>query len=195
MGRAEALALARAGARVVVADIDDVDGAVVADEITKAGSHAVFVHLDVTDETSWAAAVQTALARFGRLDVLVNNAGISGTLDPDLTSTDFYDTLMRVNARGVFLGIKHGCAAMKLSGGGAIVNISSISASIGQYGVHIGYGASKAAVKSMTTSAAVHHAADGIRVNAVAPGILPRCVPPAARRIRRGARSRSTASL
>jgi len=77
---------------------------------------------------------------------------------------------MLVNAKGVFLGIKHGAAAMARGGGGSIVNLSSISASIGQPGVHLGYGASKAAVTSMTRTAAVHHADDGIRVNAVAPG-------------------------
>jgi NAD(P)-dependent dehydrogenase (short-subunit alcohol dehydrogenase family) len=173
MGRAEALALAREGATIVVADLDDASGTAVAREIAEEGGAAIFTHLDVTDEHSWETSVETVLTQFGRLDVLVNNAGISGTLDPDLASASFYDTLMRVNARSVFLGIKYGCRAMKLAGGGAIVNITSISASIGQPGVHIGYGASKAAVKSMTTSAAVHHAADGIRVNAVAPGVLP----------------------
>jgi NAD(P)-dependent dehydrogenase (short-subunit alcohol dehydrogenase family) len=131
------------------------------------------VHLDVTDEASWTAAIEETLDQYDRLDVLVNNAGISGTFDPDLTSTEFFDQLMLVNARGVFLGIKHGVAAMKHTGGGSIVNLSSISARIGQLGVHLGYGASKAAVKAMTTTAAVHYAGDGIRVNAVAPGMLP----------------------
>jgi NAD(P)-dependent dehydrogenase (short-subunit alcohol dehydrogenase family) len=105
--------------------------------------------------------------------VLVNSAGISGSFDPDLTSTSFFDQLMLVNAKGVFLGIKHASAAMARRGGGSIVNLSSISASIGQLGIHLGYGASKAAVTSMTRTAAVQHAADGIRVNAVAPGMLP----------------------
>jgi len=173
MGRATAHTFAREGATVVVADILDEDGAAAVDEIHATGGQVHYLHLDVTDEDSWAAAIGEVLDLFGRLDVLVNNAGISGTFDPDLTSTRFFDQLMLVNARGVFLGIKHGAAAMARSGGGSIVNLSSISASIGQPGVHLGYGASKAAVKSMTTTAAVHHASEGIRVNAVAPGMLP----------------------
>jgi NAD(P)-dependent dehydrogenase (short-subunit alcohol dehydrogenase family) len=173
MGRATAATFAREGATAVVADVDDDGGAAVVEEIRAAGGRARYLHLDVTDEGSWTAAVDEVLGLFGRLDVLVNNAGISGTFDPDPTSTDFYDRLMLVNAKGVFLGIKHGAAAMARSGGGSIVNLSSISASIGQRGVHMGYGASKAAVKAMTTTAAVHLADQGIRVNAVAPGMLP----------------------
>jgi NAD(P)-dependent dehydrogenase (short-subunit alcohol dehydrogenase family) len=173
MGRATADTFIREGATVVVADIDDEAGNQVAEKINAADGAAHYVHLDVTDEASWTAAIEETLSRYTRLDVLVNNAGISGTFDPDLTSTEFFDQLMLVNARGVFLGIKHGVAAMKHSGGGSIVNLSSISAHIGQLGVHLGYGASKAAVKAMTTTAAVHYAGDGIRVNAVAPGMLP----------------------
>jgi NAD(P)-dependent dehydrogenase (short-subunit alcohol dehydrogenase family) len=173
MGRATAETFAREGATVVVGDIADGDGTAVAEEIRATGGRAHYLHLDVTDESSWAGAIDEVLDRFGRLDVLVNSAGISGSFDPDLTSTEFYDRLMLVNAKGVFLGIKHGTAAMARSGGGAIVNLSSISASIGQPGIHLGYGASKAAVQAMTRTASVHHAQDGIRVNAVAPGVLP----------------------
>ncbi|WP_116110609.1 SDR family NAD(P)-dependent oxidoreductase [Amycolatopsis ruanii] len=173
MGRATATTFAREGAAVVVADINDDDGTTVVKEIQAGGGRARYLHLDVTDEGSWTTAIDEVLAELGRLDVLVNNAGISGTFDPDLTSTAFFDQLMLVNAKGVFLGIKHGAAAMARTGGGSIVNLSSISASIGQLGVHLGYGASKAAVKSMTRTASVHYADDGIRVNAVAPGMLP----------------------
>ncbi|WP_406637842.1 SDR family NAD(P)-dependent oxidoreductase [Amycolatopsis sp. WGS_07] len=172
MGRAAARTFAREGATVVVTDIEDADGTAVAEEIRTTGGQAEYRRLDVTDEDSWTAAIADVLDRYGKLDVLVNNAGISGTYDPDLTSTAFYDRLMQVNARGVFLGIKHGAAAMS-GRGGSIVNLTSISASIGQPGVHLGYGASKAAIKSMTTTASVHYARDGIRVNAVAPGVLP----------------------
>jgi NAD(P)-dependent dehydrogenase (short-subunit alcohol dehydrogenase family) len=173
MGRAAAEVFAREGATVIIADILDDVGPSTAAAIRSAGGRAEYVHLDVTDEPGWAAVIDGVTARYGRLDVLVNNAGISGTFDPDLGSTAFYDQLMLVNARGVFLGIKHGAAAMARSGGGSIVNMSSISASIGQLGVHLGYGASKAAITSMTRTAAVHHADQGIRVNAVAPGMLP----------------------
>lgn len=173
VGRATADTFAREGAKVVVADIDDETGTGAVEMIQAAGGLAHYLHLDVTDEESWIASIDELLSLFGRLDVLVNNAGISGSSEPNLTSTDFFDRLMLVNARSVFLGIKHGSHAMKLTGGGSIVNLSSVSARIGLRGVHIGYGASKAAVKSMTTTGAVHHAEDGIRVNAVAPGVLP----------------------
>lgn len=173
MGHATAATFAREGATVLVADINDDDGTAAVKEIQAAGGQARYLHLDVTDESAWTVGIDEVLAEFGRLDVLVNNAGISGTFDPDLTSTRFFDQLMLVNAKGVFLGIKHGAAAMARSGGGSIVNLSSISASIGQLGVHLGYGASKAAVKSMTRTASVQYADDGIRVNAVAPGMLP----------------------
>ncbi|MGI5130033.1 SDR family NAD(P)-dependent oxidoreductase [Pseudonocardia sp. CA-107938] len=173
MGRSTAETFAREGAAVVVADILDDVGSAAAAELRDAGGRAEYRHLDVTDEAAWAAVTAGVVERYGRLDVLVNNAGISGTFDPDLGSTAFYDQLMLVNARSVFLGIKYGAAAMARAGGGAIVNMSSISASIGQPGIHLGYGASKAAITAMTRTAAVHHAAAGIRVNAVAPGMLP----------------------
>ncbi|MFE3173979.1 SDR family NAD(P)-dependent oxidoreductase [Amycolatopsis sp. NPDC059090] len=172
MGRAAALTFAREGATVVVTDVEDADGAAVAEEIRALGGQAEYRRLDVTDEDSWAAVLGAVLDQHGKLDVLVNNAGISGTFDPDLTSTAFYDRLLQVNARGVFLGIKHGAAAMS-GRGGSIVNLTSISASIGQIGVHLGYAASKGAIKAMTTTASVHYAGEGIRVNAVAPGLLP----------------------
>jgi NAD(P)-dependent dehydrogenase (short-subunit alcohol dehydrogenase family) len=173
MGRATATVFAREGATVILTDVDDDSGRRAAEDIQASGGDADYVRLDVTDEDAWCTTVDSVLARYGKLDILVNNAGISGTFNPDPTDTGFYDQLMAVNARSVFLGIKYGSAAMKRSGGGSIVNLSSISASIGQFGVHIGYGASKAAVKSMTVTGAVQLAGDGIRVNAVAPGMLP----------------------
>lgn len=173
MGRASAEAFAREGAVVVVTDVLGHDGEATAAAIRAGGGRAEYRHLDVCDEESWIEVVDDVVERHGHLDVLVNNAGISGTYDPDLASTDFYDLLMRVNAQGVFLGIKHGSAAMARTGRGSIVNMSSISASIGQPGVHMGYGASKAAIAAMTRIAAVQHADCGVRVNAVAPGMLP----------------------
>jgi NAD(P)-dependent dehydrogenase (short-subunit alcohol dehydrogenase family) len=131
------------------------------------------VKLDVTSETNWGAAVEATLSAFGKLDVLVNNAGISGTFDPDMLSTTAWDKLMDVNAKGVFLGMKTGIAAMQKTGGGSIVNISSISGFVGQAAVHMAYNASKGAVRIMTKTAAVQYAKDGIRVNSVHPGFLP----------------------
>ena len=173
MGQSEAMVFAREGARVVVADLLEVEGRQVADKIVGGGGQARFVKLDVTSESDWQDAVKATRAAFGKLDLLVNNAGISGTFDPDITSTAAWDALMGVNAKGVFLGMKCAVPAMQKTGGGAIVNISSISGFVGQTGVHMGYNASKGAVRIMTKTAAVQFARDGIRVNSVHPGFLP----------------------
>jgi NAD(P)-dependent dehydrogenase (short-subunit alcohol dehydrogenase family) len=173
MGQSEATIFAREGAKVVMGDVLELEGRQVVDKIAAAGGQARFVKLDVTSEADWQAAVKTAVASFGKLDVLVNNAGISGSFDPDTMSTGAWDTLMSVNAKGVFLGMKHAIPTMQRAGGGAIVNISSISGFVGQDGIHMGYNASKGAVRLMTKSAAVQYARDGIRVNSVHPGIMP----------------------
>jgi NAD(P)-dependent dehydrogenase (short-subunit alcohol dehydrogenase family) len=173
MGRSSALAFAREGAAVVACDLlEEEAGTLLADLDAAGGPGARFVRLDVAREADWEALAQS-LRETGGLDVLFNNAGISGTFDPDLTSTRAWERLVDVNAKGVFLGMKHAVPLMRLRGGGAIVNMSSISASVGQPRVHMGYSASKAAVQAMTRAAAVHYAEDGIRVNAVAPGMLP----------------------
>ena len=170
MGQSEAVIFAKEGAKVIVADVLEAEGKKVADSLGGAGR---FVTLDVTSETAWERAVATAVSTFGKLDVLVNNAGISGTFDPDMLSTTAWDKLMDVNAKGVFLGMKTGIAAMQKTGGGSIVNISSISGFVGQNAVHMAYNASKGAVRIMTKTAAVQYAKDGIRVNSVHPGFLP----------------------
>src|SRR6185369_2069984 len=162
MGQSEAVIFAREGAKVIVADVLEAEGKKVADSLGGAGR---FVALDVTNEAAWQQAIATAVATFGKLDVLVNNAGISGTFDPDMLSTTAWDKLMDVNAKGVFLGMKTGIAAMQKTGGGSIVNISSISGFVGQAAVHMAYNASKGAVRIMTKTAAVQYAKDGIRVN------------------------------
>ena len=141
--------------------------------ITGAGGKAQFVKLDVSSEADWEAAIKTTVAAYGRLDILVNNAGISGTHDPDYQSTAAWDRLMNINAKGVFLGMKHAVPVMRQGGGGSIVNISSISGFVGQDKIHMGYNASKGAVRIMTKTAAVQFARDGIRVNSVHPGFLP----------------------
>jgi NAD(P)-dependent dehydrogenase (short-subunit alcohol dehydrogenase family) len=173
MGQSEATIFAREGAKVVVADINETDGRQVVDKIAGAGGQARFVKLDVTNEADWTAAVADTVKAFGKLDVLVNNAGISGTFDPDTTSTAAWDTVMAVNAKGVFLGMKHAIPRMRDAGGGAIVNISSISGFVGQPMLHMAYNASKGAVRIMTKSAAVQYAQDGIRINSVHPGFMP----------------------
>jgi NAD(P)-dependent dehydrogenase (short-subunit alcohol dehydrogenase family) len=173
MGQSEALIFAREGARVVVADVLEAEGKQTAEKIVGAGGQARFQKLDVTSESEWQAAIAAAVSAFGRLDVLVNNAGISGSFDPDTLSTGAWDRLMDVNAKGVFLGMKHGIGQMQKNGGGSIVNISSISGFVGQSAIHMAYNASKGAVRIMTKTAAVQYAKDGIRVNSVHPGMLP----------------------
>ena len=172
MGRSEAMIFAHEGAKVAVGDLLEAEGRDVVDHITKAGGQARFVKVDVTNETDWQAAVQTAVAAFGKLDILVNNAGISGS-GPDTMSVDVWDKVMDINAKGVFLGMKYAIPAMQQAGGGAIVNISSISGFVGQDRIHMAYNASKGAVRIMTKSAAVQYAKDGIRVNSVHPGVMP----------------------
>ncbi len=173
MGESEAKLFASEGAKVVIADMAEDEGRKVEAEIAEAGGEAVFIRLDVTNEQNWKDTVAATVSRFGKLDILVNNAGISGSHDKDIMSTDAWDRLMEVNAKGVFLGIKYAIPEMLNAGGGSIVNISSISGFAGQDYTHMGYNASKGAVRIMTKSAAVMHAKDGIRVNSVHPGVMP----------------------
>jgi NAD(P)-dependent dehydrogenase (short-subunit alcohol dehydrogenase family) len=173
MGETEAKMFAKEGARVVIADVLETEGQQVAAAVTQDGGEAFFIRLDVTKEDEWQEAVTTTVARFGTLNILVNNAGLSGTYTQDLMSTEAWDRLMEINAKGVFLGLKYAIPAMQKAGGGAIVNISSISGFIGQEFIHMAYNASKGAVRIMTKSAAVQYAKDGIRVNSVHPGMLP----------------------
>jgi NAD(P)-dependent dehydrogenase (short-subunit alcohol dehydrogenase family) len=172
MGAVTARRFAREGATVVIADVLDEAGRDVAAGIVALGGHAEYVHLDVSSEAEWRSVMAGVLERHGRLDVLVNNAGISGAL-PDRLDVEAFDRLMAVNARGTFLGMKYAIEAMLAAGGGSIVNVSSISGLIGQEFVHMGYNAAKAAIHLMTKSAAVQYGPAGIRVNSVHPGIMP----------------------
>jgi NAD(P)-dependent dehydrogenase (short-subunit alcohol dehydrogenase family) len=173
MGAEEARLFAREGAKVVIADIREDDARKVEAEISEAGGEAMVIMLDVTQEDQWERSVAEIVARFGKLDILVNNAGISGSGERDSSSTEAWDRLMDVNAKSVFLGMKHAIPEMEKVGGGAIVNISSISGFVGQEAIHPGYNASKGAVRLVTKAAAVQHAKSGIRVNSVHPGMLP----------------------
>jgi NAD(P)-dependent dehydrogenase (short-subunit alcohol dehydrogenase family) len=173
MGAATARLLAREGAKVAVADMLEPEGRAVVAEIAAAGGTAMFLKLDVTEEPQWEAAVAAVTEAWGRLDVLVNNAGISGSATNDLYDTALWDRIMAVNARGSFLGVKHAVAAMRGSGGGSIVNLSSISGVVGQKKIHSAYNASKAAVRLLTKVVAVQEGAVGIRVNSVHPGLMP----------------------
>ncbi len=173
MGEVEAQLFAKEGAKVIVADMSVDGGQNVVDAIVAAGGEARFAQIDVTSEDEWQETVKTAVATYGKLDILVNNAGISGTYQPDTLSTEAWDRVMAINSKGVFLGMKHAIPEMQRTGGGSIVNISSISGFVGQEGIHMAYNASKGAVRIMTKSAAVQYAKDRIRVNSVHPGIMP----------------------
>jgi 3(or 17)beta-hydroxysteroid dehydrogenase len=174
MGAATAKLFAREGAKAVfVADMLDKEGAAVVAEISKSGGKATYVHLDVTNEDQWKSAIDKIVADAGQLDVLVNNAGISGSAEKDLYDTAAWNRLMNVNATGVFFGMKHGIAAMKKHRRGSVINLSSISGIVGQGFIHVGYNASKGAVRLITKSGAAQHGREGIRVNSVHPGLMP----------------------
>jgi NAD(P)-dependent dehydrogenase (short-subunit alcohol dehydrogenase family) len=173
MGASMARIFAGEGAKVVVADMLEDEGKQVVADITKANGAAMFRRLDVSSEAEWKATIEAALAEYGKLDILVNDAGLSGSAVADLFDTAAWDRLMAVNARGVFLGMKFAIPLMKAQGGGSIVNISSISGITGQHGVHVAYNASKGAVRTLTKAAAVQHGRDNIRVNSVHPGLMP----------------------
>ena len=167
MGKADAILLAREGASVVVADLNEKDGQAVAAAI---GEAAVFMRLDVTDEDNWQAVIAATVERFGRLDILVNNAGMIalGTIvDTDMAS---WRKINAVNSDGVFLGCKHAIPVMAESGGGSIVNMSSVAAIQGQSFV-AAYSASKGAVRALTKSIAMFckEQKNGIRCNSIHP--------------------------
>ncbi len=173
MGASMARIFAGECAKVAVADMLDAEGRRIVDEITRANGAAIFHKLDVTSEAEWQAAIAATVSAFGKLDILVNDAGISGSAVEDLFDTAAWERLMAVNATGTFLGMKFAIPQMKKAGGGAIVNISSISGVTGQRGIHVGYNASKGAIRTLTKAAAVQHGRDNIRVNSVHPGLMP----------------------
>ena len=169
-GAAEAKLFAKEGAKVVIADILDEEGEKLEAEVAELGGECFYTHLDVSDSENWEKTVETAVTRFGKIDILVNNAGIAVWGTNDDTSEEIWDTVMDVNAKGVFLGTKHVIPEMKKSGGGSIINISSISGLVGQPTVQPVYNASKGAVRIFTKSTAVQYGSYGIRANSIHPG-------------------------
>jgi 3(or 17)beta-hydroxysteroid dehydrogenase len=176
LGKAQALLLAKEGAKVVVTDINETGTKEVADEIGRQGSEAVFLRHDVTSEEDWAKVMEASLARFGKLDILVNNAGILiNNAIEDFSLADWHK-VMAVNLDGVFLGTKHAIGAMKIAGGGSIVNISSVAGLVGMGGGSSAYSASKGGVRIFTKAAALQCGKLGhnysIRVNSVYPAFV-----------------------
>lgn len=171
LGRAIAQLFAREGAKLVITDIDEAGLAACRDEIAAMGAEVAAWRQDVASETGWQETIDRCVATYGRLDVLVNNAGIA-TLKPMVDmSLEEYERQMRVNMTSVFLGTRCAVAAMRASGGGSIVNMSSVAGLVGIPGV-AGYGASKGGVRLFSKTVALEHARDNIRCNTVHPGVI-----------------------
>jgi len=170
MGAAEARLFAREGAQVVIGDVLEAEGREVEADIKAKGGEAVSTRLDVTSEPDWQKAVGLAQSRFGKLNVLINNAGIGGGSRIEDTTVEDWDRMMAINAKGVFLGTKSVIAAMRRAGGGSIINISSQLGLVGTDNSSPQYQASKGAVRTLTKLTAVQYARDRIRCNSVHPG-------------------------
>lgn len=169
MGAVEARLFAREGAKVGIADVLEVEGRRLEAEINETGGEALFIRLDVTSEADWKRAVDALLRRFGKLNVLVNNAGIYQRATVEETTSEGWDRVLAVNARGVFLGTKAVIPAMRQAGGGSIINISSTAGLVGSP-MSTAYNASKGAVRLLTKATAIQYAREGIRANSVHPG-------------------------
>ena len=169
MGAVEAKLFAQEGAKVAIGDVLEDEGRQVEVEINEAGGSAIFMRLDVTSEVEWRRAVQSTVDAFGRLHILVSNAGISAQGMVEGTTEEDWDRVMDINAKGVFLGAKAAIPEMRSAGGGSIINISS---QLGLVGVNnsTAYQASKGVVRLFTKATAIQYARDGIRCNSVHPG-------------------------
>lgn len=172
IGRATVARLAEDGMTIVVADIQDEAGEAAAAAVRDAGGDAVYRHLDVADEASWEAVVAATLRDQGRLDVLVNNAGIGDTDPLEQTPFDTYKRVVAITQTSVFLGMKATAEALKASGSGSVVNVSSIFGIVGGFGVSPAYAAAKGAVRNLTKNVALLWAQQGVRVNSVHPGFI-----------------------
>lgn len=171
MGQSHAKVFAREGAQVVLTDINDAAGQATADAISQCGGKAVFFHHDVVSAKEWQQVVAQCIARFGKIDVLVNNAGILLFRSLEDITDDEWDHVMNVNARSMFFGCKYVLPGMQKAGGGSIINISSIFGLTGAPNA-ADYEASKGAVCLLTKAAAVDLAKFNIRVNSVHPGLI-----------------------
>lgn len=170
MGAAEVRLFSAEGASVAFGDVLDEEGRALEAEIGEGGGQALFLPLDVTSSAQWQAAIDATVARFGKLDVLVNNAGVRGAgLVEELTEEE-WDRVMDINAKGVFLGTRTALPALRRNGGGSIVNISSQLGIVGVDNSGPQYQASKGAVRIFTKATAIQYAGEGIRANSVHPG-------------------------
>ena len=169
-GAVEARMFAEEGASVVIGDILDDEGKQTEAQLRELGYECTYVHLDVTSEADWESAVQAAVSAYGKLDILLNNAGILIRKGIEDTTADDWDRIFAVNAKGVFLGTKAAIPAMRENGGGSIINISSTAGLVGSPNGSASYTATKGAVRLFTKSTAIQHAREGIRCNSIHPG-------------------------
>ena len=169
-GAVEARMFAEEGASVVIGDILDEQGRQTEAELQELGYNVTYVHLDVTSESDWDAAVRAAIGAYGKLDILLNNAGILIRKNIEETTEEDWDRIFSINAKGVFLGTKAAIPAMRENGGGSIINISSTAGLVGSPNGSASYTATKGAVRLFTKSTAIQHAREGIRCNSIHPG-------------------------
>src|SRR5512140_966244 len=170
MGQADAVRLAKEGAKIVIADLDEAAGKTTVSQLQSTGTEAIFVTLDVTSESAWVDALARSVSKFGRIDVLVNNAGVYMAGTTENTPLDIWEKTFAVNVRGVFLGSKHVIPIMRKGGGGSIINICS-NWGIVAFPDAAAYVASKGAVRLLTKATAAEVARDNIRVNSVHPAL------------------------
>jgi len=173
MGETEARLFAKEGAKVVVADILMSEAERVSSGIRQQGGEAIAVAIDVTSEPQWQVLIARTLSAYARLDILINNAGISGSSVGDPDALEGWNRVIAVNQTSVFLGTKLAAEQMAKTGGGSIINISSIMGFVGGSSGHPAYCASKGAVRIYTKAAAVRYGPQGVRVNSVHPGYMP----------------------
>ena len=172
IGKATAKRLADEGAAVLVTDIQVEAGEATVAELRAAGARAAFIRHDVTSEADWQAAVARAVEEFGSLDILVNNAGMGDIKPIEDTTVEEWRRTIDIDQLGVFLGMKHAAEALKASGHGSVINISSIFGTSGGFGTSPAYHAAKGAVRTLTKNIALHWATEGVRVNSIHPGFI-----------------------
>ncbi len=171
IGRASAVLFAKEGAKIVAADLNDESGKQTVKIIEKNDGEAIFVQTDVSKSIDVQRMIKAAIDNYGRLDILFNNAGINITGNILKTTEEEFDRMMGTNVKGVFLGCKHAIPEMKKTGGGVIINTSSVGGFVG-FKANAVYNATKGAVLNMTRALAIDHARDGIRVNTICPGLI-----------------------